>query len=206
VLYAVVEGSGTEYDYLRYLNERFGQPHRFHVRVVADTRSGLTPGQALDQAKEITAEPGDEQVWLLFDRDDNDPSELVRIFAAENREPRIKIAFSNPCFELWLYLHFREAPGPQGGRRQDIYRLLRSAHEAYRNYGTGSGEKRLNMRRLDALHGHEAQAAKRARRLVADCVSGGCGHPVAGRCSPLNQDPSTGAHLLLQHLGIVGRG
>ena len=33
------------------------------------------------------------------------------------RASGIKLAISNPCFELWLLLHFREQPGPQNRHR-----------------------------------------------------------------------------------------
>jgi hypothetical protein len=33
------------------------------------------------------------------------------------RDNGIELAISNPCFELWLLLHFRESPGMQNRRK-----------------------------------------------------------------------------------------
>jgi hypothetical protein len=53
-----------------------------------------------------------DAVWCVFDVDAN---ARAAIAAAEQLAQRsgIGTAISNPCFELWLLLHFRENPGMQ---------------------------------------------------------------------------------------------
>ena len=204
-MYAVVEGAATEYDYLCYLNQEFGLERRFHIKVTADTRAGLAPSQALARARLLADDSDGESVWLLFDRDDNDAAELARVLDADSHPPDLRIAFSHPCFELWLYLHFKSAPGPQGGARRSLYSALRTAHPAYQNYDTNGGNKHLDEHRLEVLRGREADAVKRAARLVAECGDGRCDHNFRKQCAPLDRDPSTGVYLLLEHLGIVER-
>ena len=46
------------------------------------------------------------------------------------RDNGIKLAVSNPCFELWLLLHFRDSPGMQD--RKQIVRLLRAQVPDYK--------------------------------------------------------------------------
>jgi len=49
-------------------------------------------------------------VWCVFDVDDHPRVADARQMAADNG---IELAISNPCFELWLLLHFRDGPGMQ---------------------------------------------------------------------------------------------
>lgn len=44
-------------------------------------------------------------VWVMFDRDEHKNIPFARDLAYANG---VKVAFSNPCFELWAYLHFED--------------------------------------------------------------------------------------------------
>jgi hypothetical protein len=46
-----------------------------------------------------------EEAWCVFDIDDHS---LVAEAKQQAREHGIHLAISNPCFELWLLLHFQE--------------------------------------------------------------------------------------------------
>lgn len=218
-VYVYVEGM-TEHDYLRYLNSRFGDDFGFHLNVVADPDKGMTPRRALDAAEIRARELRDEQprtarvrgdnqpvpgktylpIWVFFDHDKRPRDELVR---AHDRAMRcgINVAFSHPCFELWLYLHLANSPGPQVGGKNQLRDRLRRSHTAYLDYDSG-GSKRLESAQLAALAGKEGIAAQRARALVAQCDTGRCDHR-SHKCRPVDRDPSTGVYLLLEALGIV---
>jgi hypothetical protein len=43
-----------------------------------------------------------EEVWCVFDRDEHQKIDEALVRA---RDCKIRVAFSNPCFELWLLLH-----------------------------------------------------------------------------------------------------
>ncbi len=47
----------------------------------------------------------DDEVWCVFDVDDNE--ENIQEAVEMARENNIKIALSNPCFEIWFLLHFK---------------------------------------------------------------------------------------------------
>jgi hypothetical protein len=51
-----------------------------------------------------------DSVWSVFDIDDHPRIGEAKDMARDNN---IRLAISNPCFELWLLLHFRENPGMQ---------------------------------------------------------------------------------------------
>ena len=59
-------------------------------------------------------------VWCVFDIDDHPNIASASQMA---RDSGIELAISNPSFELWLLLHFRDNPGMQ--HRNQITRLLR---------------------------------------------------------------------------------
>ena len=46
-----------------------------------------------------------EEIWCVFDRDDHPH---VNSALQEARDHGIRVAFSNPCFELWLVLHVED--------------------------------------------------------------------------------------------------
>ncbi len=65
----------------------------------------------------------------------------------------IQLAISNPCFELWLYLHFAEQPGLR--HRHDLQRMLKKhlptydKHVVYSDYAAGYGEAVKRATRLE---------------------------------------------------------
>lgn len=86
-----------------------------------------------------------DSVWCVFDVDDHPNIPAARDLA---RTVGIRLAISNPCFELWLLLHFRGDPGPQD--RATISRML---DEIVRDYDKGvdysvyaDGYERAKMR------------------------------------------------------------
>lgn len=183
----------------------------------------MTPTRLLDAAETKARELADEQpraarvrgdsppapdktrlpIWVFFDRDDNAEDELVAVHDRAVR-CRVNVAFSHPCFELWLYLHLANSPGSQGGQRAWLLDQLRRANSAYVGYATSGGNKHLDPARLSALAGQESIAAQRARALVAKCGTGRCDHR-SSKCRAVDRDPSTGVYLLLEAVGIVPR-
>lgn len=115
-----------------------------------------------------------DSVWAVFDVDDH-PNITAAIQMA--RDNSIKLAVSNPAFELWLLLHFRDHPGMKG--RVAVRELLGTyvkeydKHVDYRNYQDGYDD-----------------AVKRARQL------GACNLQT---CQP-GPNPSTGAYALTESI------
>ena len=60
-----------------------------------------------------------DSVWCVFDIDEHPEVANVKEMARDNN---INLAISNPCFELWLLLHFRDNPGMQ--HRDRIQQML----------------------------------------------------------------------------------
>lgn len=91
-------------------------------------------------------------VWCVYDRDDHPHLAEAGQMARDNG---IHVALSNPCFELWLLLHFRESPGMQS--RDRIREMLTTCvpnydkHVSYQCYAPGYTDAARRAERLDSL-------------------------------------------------------
>jgi RloB-like protein len=115
-----------------------------------------------------------DEVWCVFDIDDHPGVGDARQQARDNG---INLAISNPCFELWVLLHFQD-------QRAHISRT--DLRAACRKYLPGY-KKDLPM---DELSPHHDQATTRARNL--DAWQNGQGREHA--------NPSTGVYRLTQSI------
>ncbi len=139
-------------------------------RVVAKAR------QLRDSAERTARRESDrfaafDEVWCVFDRDVHAHFDTACQTARDND---LNLAYSNPCFELWLLLHFRESPGDQ--HRHHVQRTLRDFLPAY--------DKALTF--ADVAEG-VADARDRARRLNDD----------AERMGEAGRNPTTLVYRLL---------
>lgn len=92
----------TEREYLRGLVAHMANP-AVTVRI---TTKSCSPSQLVTYAEvQRSLSPTDfDDVWCVFDVDEfqDVPSAI-----AQAKEAGIEVAVSNPCFELWLILHYR---------------------------------------------------------------------------------------------------
>lgn len=126
----VCEGAVTEPYYFRDLCVYLGL-EKFHIQIEKG-KYGLTPIGVVNMADEKDCErtelsqenPGMvefDQIWCVFDRDQHKSfkeafTEIERLNQVEinytddpeSHEPRFYAAYSDPCFEYWLLLHFVE--------------------------------------------------------------------------------------------------
>lgn len=98
-LLVVCGGERTEPDYFRGLKGQMRNP-AIQIRLKA---KGCAPKDLVAYARAIAPVGGDEfdQVWCVVDSDDFD----LEAAAALAAELDVRLAVSNPCFELWLLLH-----------------------------------------------------------------------------------------------------
>ena len=121
------EGEKTERDY-------FNEMKRFNRSVVVDIEIIGRAGVPLTIANEaVRVAQGarrsnrhqsyakQDEFWALFDRDEH-PNVSDAISRCRNAD--IGIAFSNPCFEVWLILHFQDFDRPD--HRHDVQRHLQT--------------------------------------------------------------------------------
>lgn len=113
-LYVIAtEGQNTEKDY-------FGifQTTRLHIAVLptgsddpgSEAAGQSDPKHVLERLREIKATyqlRDDDELWLMIDVDSWPKWVLVEV-CREAKQQDHKLAVSNPCFELWLVLHFQD--------------------------------------------------------------------------------------------------
>lgn len=182
------EGEKTEPDYLKALKREPAVRDVASVDIRIDKEShGAAPLTLVRLAAEARTRSADEEgevdeVWCLFDVEwpRNHPNLNQAIDIAEDSD--VRIAVSNPCFELWLVLHF-----------QDQTAWL-STDEAVRlrEHYDGTRSKSLDGASYMPLR---ADATRRARSLDKR-------H--AGNRTPFPKDnPSSGMYRLLDAVGAA---
>jgi hypothetical protein len=157
----VCEGMNTEPNYFRALQQHFkntliaiepigGDPKAVVDRAVKCIETlGLIKGRR--RGKMDSFELLDE-VWAVFDRDEHPHFEsAINRCLAKN----IGIARSNPCFEVWLILHFEDFDKPDD--RHEVQKYLQTICP---EYDPNSGKTLDCERALGNLHEAETRALR----------------------------------------------
>lgn len=120
-----------------------------------------------------------DEVWCVFDVDDH-----PRLAEAldQARANGIRVALSNPCFELWILLHFQD---------QRAFIERERVQSCCRRHLPGY----IKVAAYSQLKDRYAEAVERARSLAQ-------WQQEQGRT---NANPSTGVHLLTELLRRLGR-
>jgi hypothetical protein len=181
-LLIVCEGKLTEPQYFRGFANACENP-RVKLEIAPEAGVPLTVVTlARDRKKAAEREAVKEEddniefdsVWAVFDVDDH-PNIPTAIQMA--RDNAINLAVSNPAFELWLLLHFRDQPGMKG--RAKVRELLDAHIKDY--------DKSVDFK--DYKDGY-VDAVKRAQPLGACDLR---------TCQP-GPNPSTGAYVLAESI------
>lgn len=105
-----------------------GVPHSVAEKAVAFAKSeGLARNS---RRKRDSFEEGDE-VWAVFDRDEHPRFQETVAFCDQHG---IKVARSNPCFEVWLILHEQDYNQPN--TRHQVQKVLQNLRPDYDKKGS----------------------------------------------------------------------
>lgn len=177
------EGKNTEPDYMLSFARECG------VRVDVKGAMGA-PMTLVDAASELRkknrkkarGEFGkDDPIWVVFDRDEHPNIDKARDKAGAND---IKIAFSNPCIEIWGILHFRDHDQPI--HRHDLQRSLVDFMPAY------AKSKRFEYEKMRSQYdAADLRAARMERRRIEQ--------------GDVEGNPFTGVYLLMRAIKEGGR-
>ena len=161
------EGERTEPTYLGHWTKRRGSG-----LTISWGTTGTAPMTLVEKAREDmrqmkrirrTADRPYDEVWCVFDRDAH-----VHVPKALNeaRQSDIQIAFSDPCFELWLVLHAQDQT-----RQLDRH----AANQLARDLGLvdKKNKKDVPASAWSVLEPGYADAEARAKALAKGHVSGG---------------------------------
>jgi hypothetical protein len=181
------EGEVTEPSYLNGLKAEL-RIRLVHIEVVP---AGSNPKTLVDYAVERKREAERQarkqkddnlkydEVWCVFDVDVHEYLPEAKQKAEANK---INVAISNPCFELWLLLHFEDQRAHI--ERRDVQSLCRDHMPGY--------VKEVPFERVFPFYG---EAVQRAEALEHWQETRGC----AG------ENPSTGVHRLTERIMALGR-
>lgn len=178
IILIVCEGQRTEPEYFAGFSKHF-RNSRVQLRIIPGAGE---PRAVVERARDLKRENENDAfrerdenllydaVWCLVDVDDHPRlHEAVQIA----RDNEIRLAISNPSFELWLLLHFRESPGAQ--HRDNIASMLKTYVKGYAKGVT-----------FDLYASGYENAKRRAERLCQ----------LAIECRSPNHNPSTNVHEL----------
>ena len=153
------EGAETEKQYFAFFRQK-----RVQVMVLPtpkdeeDPRYGHSSPRAvlkrLDEFKKQYDLGDQDQLWLMVDTDRWPIAQLDKV-ASDAQQKHFRMAVSNPCFELWLYLHHGDVDANR------VY-TCRELEEKLRALLNGFNKRNL---RLSDFHGHEDVALARAEAL-----------------------------------------
>jgi RloB-like protein len=124
VLFVIAsEGALTEPRYFRGLKERWHHPG-IHIHVLERVDPSLSsPEHVLGELDRFRGEYSlqeRDQLWLLMDRDFQSwKPAMISAIAQECQSKGYFLAASNPCFEIWLLLHFEDVPNQADPRKQE---------------------------------------------------------------------------------------
>ncbi|MCX8500400.1 MAG: RloB family protein [Alphaproteobacteria bacterium] len=136
----VCEGEATEVNYFREIFQEFRVNKRTYSCIHAE---GTQPLKVVNSAIKHCGKNSDwEYVFCVFDRDDH-PGYDQAIKKAQNqvlknatgKQIEFKVIPSNPCFELWLLLHYQEQN--REDRRDIIVSKLEKHLKDYEKGGAG---------------------------------------------------------------------
>lgn len=120
----VCEGHNTEPRYFKALEQ-----HHKNVLIEIEAIGGVgvpktIARRAIEELSNINKEDPleeNDQVWAVFDRDEHPYyEEATNQFESHG----VKVARSDPCFELWIILHFEEYD--KACTRQDLQKRLKT--------------------------------------------------------------------------------
>lgn len=167
MILVVCEGEVTEPTYVNEFRQAYGA-NTVRVKVVAP---GGDPLLLVDHAIHLRDEAADragrerddnlryDEVWCVFDVDEH--ARLARALRhAETAS--IHVAVSNPCFELWLLLHFVDHAGPLSAHRvsQQLRKHLPTYRKQvrFRDCADGYSDAVMRARSLDERHARDERA------------------------------------------------
>lgn len=139
----------------------------------------------------INEDDGD-QVWCIFDVDDfykDSKKELLKAIK-EAKANKIKIAYINECFELWILLHF-EKPTTAITRGKDIERRIQ---KAFKKNNLGVFKK--NQKVFQILFPFQSKALENSKKLLTTSYEKIDWELILSE----KGNPSTTIHLLIEEI------
>ncbi|MGB0383965.1 MAG: RloB family protein [Ardenticatenaceae bacterium] len=144
----VCEGTETEPNYFK----SFRVPKKVKG-------TGLNTIGVVDEAIELKDKGNYDQVWCVFDKDQF-PDHKFEQAIRKAKKHDIKVAYSNPSFELWFLLHFPNCPTCHTPKLCEDKLKQRCKNELGVEY------KKNHRKMYELLDIHQSRAIKCAENLL----------------------------------------
>ena len=190
----VTEGEKTEPLYLNGLKDLILDKIGGNIKVIELPHieikgEGKSTGKLIEKTNEIISKSSIiyQNVWIVFDKDDFlDFDQAIK----SAKDQGYNVAWSNQCFEYWIYLHFHYSDAAL--HRYDWNSKL---DELFKQYNLNSGKYDKNLEQhyymLDSFGGVDT-AIKHARRRMSKFKN--------DKGQPSTFDPGTTVFLLVDAL------
>jgi hypothetical protein len=146
------EGEKTEKQYFSMFRNK-----RVQVKVLNTEGGQSSPKHVFDRLAEYKKTydvKGDDELWLVIDVDRWTPQMLSEI-ATGCLQKKFGLAVSNPCFEIWLYLHHGDISSGSLITKQQLEKMLKDTLDSF---------NKTNLD-LDQYRNYVANAVDRATTL-----------------------------------------
>ncbi len=190
----VTEGKRTEPLYFRGLQtlirEKIGGRVDIVEAPIIDIHGeGCSTGKLIEMTDRLVKDANImyQNVWVVFDKDDFEDFDAA---IEKGTRSGYKIAWSNQCFEYWLYLHFYY--NESALHRNEWKKKL---DEIFKELELGDGSYRKNyvdIYDMVNIYGGVDTAIANAKRRMAGFEKSGC--------LPSEYDPGTTVHELVKEL------
>ena len=177
----VTDTEATERCYFNGLHESL--PYEIQDKLIIRVVETKTRNM-LEKCMELTAYEAQYRMpWIVFDRDQvKDFDAIIR----EAREKEIGVAWSNPCFEIWIYAYFGSMPA--------LCESWTCCSEFGKVYESRTGQKYSkadsNIYRRICKNGNEEKAIRIAQQKFEQCKR-------EGKVKPSEMWPCTTVHELV---------
>lgn len=166
------EGQNTEPLYFEALSHhpQFHNP-RVHIELLPSVDGKSAPKyvlQALNEFKKEYRIREDDELWMIIDRDARSWSTAELSHCQSTcKQKDIHFCLSNPCFELWILLHYQCIDSLSDKEKQKIKDNKKRRHKTHCEYQIITHKGVYNKKKPDfeAMLEHTATAIKRAKKL-----------------------------------------
>jgi len=137
----VISTEGAETEPIYFQEFRPGRDAHFRLKILGNPNHKSNPVDVVQRllAYERRERPGpNTEYWAIIDRDAWQEADLRSAYDLARERKDYHVAMSNPCFELWLWLHRRE--NREFADRHDCQRSLECEWPGYskNNYDAGA--------------------------------------------------------------------
>ena len=119
-----VKGPKREKEYFEFFQQ---SSQRIKIRVLPPQNNASAPNHFLPRAQEYEETIGlstNDSLWFVSDRDRWEERVLRDIATTCDEHTNWQLAISNPCFEVWLFLHLQDMTETQAGSPKEFKRAL----------------------------------------------------------------------------------